>query len=345
MFRVLPLLLILSIAACSKGAKDPATAAQPPAAAGDKQAPGAPPEPVKPLPEKLPDVLARVNGEKVTRGEVEDFVHNLEGRAGGPLPSEQRDRVYRGVLDQIVGYKLLLQEAKARKVVVPDAEIDARVDQLKKQFPSEELFLKTLAERKMTLDQIKSEARKDMSISKLIETEIAPKVAVKPEQVETFYKSNPDQFTQPERVKASHILISFPETADAATKAKAKSKAQQILKEIKAGKDFAALAKQHSQDPGSAPNGGDLGFFQQGQMVGPFNDVAFSLKPGAISNLVETQFGYHIIRVDEKQPAKTVPLEEVRPKLEQYLQNLNRETETQAFVKSLRAKGKVEILV
>jgi len=120
---------------------------------------------------------------------------------------------------------------------------------------------------------------------------------------------------------------------------------QTVLKDVTAGKDFAALAKQHSQDPGSAPNGGDLGFFEQGRMVGPFNDAAFSLKPGATSGLVETPFGYHIIRVVEKQPGRTVPLDEVRPKVEQYLQNLNKETETDAFVKSLRAKGKVEILI
>ena len=109
--------------------------------------------------------------------------------------------------------------------------------------------------------------------------------------------------------------------------------------------DLSALAKQHSQDPGSAPNGGDLGFFQQGQMVGPFNDVAFKLQPGAVSDLVETEFGFHIIKVAEKQPSRTVPLEEVRPKLEEYLERQNREQETDAFVNGLKAKGKIEILI
>jgi peptidyl-prolyl cis-trans isomerase C len=118
-----------------------------------------------------------------------------------------------------------------------------------------------------------------------------------------------------------------------------------VLKDVKGGKDFAALAKQHSQDPGSAVNGGDLGFFQPGQMVGPFNDAAFSLPIGATSDLVETNFGYHIIRVAEKQQGRTVPLEEVRPQVEEYLKNVNREQQTDAFVASLKAKGKVEIFI
>ena len=112
-----------------------------------------------------------------------------------------------------------------------------------------------------------------------------------------------------------------------------------------AGKDFAALAKEHSQDPGSAEKGGDLGFFQQGQMVGPFNDVAFKLAPGTVSDLVETEFGFHIIKVAEKQAARTVPLEEVRPQLEQYLERQNREQQTDAFVNGLKAKGKIDILI
>ena len=338
MSRAIALVFILSVvAACSREAKNTA----PPASTEAATDPAA----AKPLPEKLPDVLARVNGETITLEEVEDFVRNLEGRAGGPMPAEQRPQVYRGVIDQMVGYKLLLQEAKARKVTVLDAEVEARIDEVRKQFPSEDLFMQTLISRNLTLDRMRSDARGEIAISRLIEKEIADKVALKPGQVEDFYKQNPEQFKQPERVRASHILIKFPEDADAAARTQAKTKAQQILKDVKAGKDFGALAKQHSQDPGSAVNGGDLGFFQQGQMVGPFNDAAFSLKPGAVSDLVETQFGYHIIKVAEKQPGRTVPLEEVRPKVEQFLQHQNRESQTDEFVKSLRAKGKVEILV
>jgi len=340
--RVILLIAILVVAACSK---TPAQATTPEGGAQGAAAAPAQPEPAKPVPAQLPDVLARVNGENVTKQEFEEFVQNLEGRAGGPVPAEQRDQVYRGVLDQLVGYKLLLQESKARKVSIPEADVDARLAEIRKQFPSEDVFMQMLIQRRMTLEQIRTDARQDMAIAKLIETEIAEKAAVKPDQVQDFYAKNPDQFKQDERVRASHILIAFPEKADAAAKAQAKAKADQVLQDVKAGKDFAALAKQHSQDPGSAVNGGDLGFFQKGQMVGPFNDVAFTLAPGAVSDVVETQFGYHIIKVAEKQPSRTVPLEEVRPQVEQYLQNQNRNQQTEAFVKSLRSKGKVEILI
>jgi peptidyl-prolyl cis-trans isomerase C len=184
-----------------------------------------------------------------------------------------------------------------------------------------------------------------MAISKMIEAEIAAKIAVKPEQVTDFYAKNPDQFKEGESVRASHILIAVPKGADAAAKAQARAKAEGVLKDVKAGKDFAALAKEHSADPGSAAQGGDLGFFQQGQMVGPFNDAAFSLAPGAISDVVETDFGLHIIKVVEKKPGRTIPLDDVKPQVEQYLQQMNRQEQTEAFVNGLRAKGKIEVLI
>jgi len=336
--RVFPLIVALVVCGCSRTATEAAT----PAKAEASQTAAATP---KPVPAELPDVLAHVNGETVTKSDFDRAVQAVEARAGGPIPPDQRDRVLRGVLDQLIGYKVLAQETKARNIAVPDAEIDARINQIRGQFPNEEAFTAMLAQRKLTLEQVKSDARQDMAISKMIEAEIAAKIAVKPEQVTDFYAKNPDQFKEGESVRASHILIAVPKGADAAAKAQARAKAEGVLKDVKAGKDFAALAKEHSADPGSAAQGGDLGFFQQGQMVGPFNDAAFSLAPGAISDVVETDFGFHIIKVVEKKPGRTIPLDDVKPQVEQYLQQMNRQEQTEAFVNGLRAKGKIEVLI
>ena len=347
--RTLTLLAVVALCACSK---TPAVATEASAAAPSPQSSTTPPaaallgqEPAKPVPAQLPDVLARVNGEAVNKTEFDRAVSALEARNGGPVPAQQRDRVLRQVLDQIVDYKLLIQEGRARKIEATDAEVDARMKEIQTQFPTEDAFKQMLTARKTTLEQVRSDIRQDITVQKLIENAIADKVAVKPEQVTDFYSKNPDQFKQPERVRASHILIMVPKGSDDAAKTAARTKAADILKDVKAGKDFAALAKQHSQDPGSAPKGGDLGFFQQGQMVGPFNDVAFKLTPGQVSDLVETEFGFHIIKVAEKQAARTVPLDEVRPQLEQYLERTNREQQTDAFVNGLKTKGKIEILI
>ena len=118
-----------------------------------------------------------------------------------------------------------------------------------------------------------------------------------------------------------------------------------MLKTIRAGGDFATLARANSTDTGSAQNGGDLGFFPKGQMTPAFEEAAFKTKPGTTSALIETQFGFHIIKVVEKKTARTVPLDEVRPQLTQYIENQNRQRETQAFVAGLRAKSKIEILI
>ena len=303
------------------------------------------PETVKLVPAQLPDVLARVNGEVVTRDEFERAVRGLEGRGGGAVPAEQRDRLYRGVLDQLIGAKLLQQEARARKIAVADAEVDARLDQIRAQFPTAAAFTRMLDERTMTLDELRTDTRHDLAAARLIDAEIGATPAVTAEQVNDFYAKNPTRFTQAARVRASHILLSLAPGADAAAKAAVRAKAEQVLKEVQAGKDFAALARRYSQDPGSAPNGGDLGYFQKGQMVGPFNDAAFGLPVGGTSGLVETQFGFHIIRVVEKHEARAVPLDEVRPQIEQHLRRVVREDRTTEFVKSLRARGTIEILI
>jgi len=329
--RTLVLSIVIAVCVSSAG---PAIAAQTPAAQSSK-----------PVPAQLPDVVARVNGESVTKAEFERAIAAIEARAGAPMPVDQRDRILRTILDQVVSYKLLVQESHTRKVDASDTEVAARIQEIQGQFPNQAAFEQMLTTRHTTIEELRSDMRQDLAVQKLIDDEITPKIAVKPEQLADYYAKNPDQFKQPERVHASHILIGVPRGADAATKAQARAKADQVLQDVKAGKDFATLAKENSQDPGSAPNGGDLGFFQPGQMVGPFNDAAFSLAPGAVSDIVETEFGFHIIKVAEKQPSHTVPLEEVKPQLEQFLLQRNRQEQTDTFVKGLRSKGMIEILI
>jgi peptidyl-prolyl cis-trans isomerase C len=345
--RVLPLIVVIALSACSRSTPAAANTETPASlAAGQTVAAQTPAEtPVKPVPAQLPEVVARVNGEAINKAEFEKAVQTVEANAGGPVPPDQRDRVYRNVLDQMIGYKLLIQETKTRKLAVPDAELDARIGQIRSQFPSEDAFKQTLTQQGVSLDQLRADARNDMLVSNMLQTELASKIAVTPEQLNDFYQKNPGQFQQPERVRASHILIGFPQGADEAAKNQSRAKAAEVLKEVKAGKDFAALAKQHSTDPGSGAQGGDLGFFQQGQMVPAFDKAAFSMKPGQTSDLVETDFGVHIIRVVDRQAARTVPLDEVRPQLQQYLEGQGRQAATQAFVDTLKAKGKIEVFI
>jgi peptidyl-prolyl cis-trans isomerase D len=141
------------------------------------------------------------------------------------------------------------------------------------------------------------------------------KVAVPPADIERAYNNNSEQYTTPEQVRASHILLKTEGKDDAAVKAKA----EDLLKQAKAGSDFADLAKKHSEDEGSAKNGGDLDYFQRGKMVAEFDQAAFAMQPGQVSDLVKTQYGYHIIKLVDRKPATTRTLAEVRQQLNDQL--------------------------
>ena len=332
--------MILVLAACSPNAPEP-----PVNGAAGSEAPGsrpAAPAAARPVPAQLPAVVAYVNGEPISGADLELAVGEIEARAGEPVPAEQRDVVIRGVLDQLIGYRLLLQESLLRRISVPETEVDAGIAELRAQFPSEEAFAEMLELRQMTLAMLRADARQRLQVDAMLESELATRTTVTPEQVAEFYESNLSEFQQGERVRASHILIGFPENADDAAKEQARARALGVLIELNVGKDFAALAKQFSDDPDSGPNGGNLGYFERGQMVGPFEEVAFSLAPAQTSDLVESPFGYHIIRVVDRQAPRTIPLAEARPQVRQFLEDQNRELQTRAFVEVLKAKSKVD---
>jgi peptidyl-prolyl cis-trans isomerase C len=335
------LVALAALVACGRNPAEQTAAAQTPAAAAQKPAePAAPP---KPLPAELPEVLARVNGQPVTKADFDRLVKNVEaGR--GPIPADKRDEVLRSVLDQLITYNVLKQEAAARKLTIPDADVDAQAAQMQKQFPSEAEFNKALAARNATVAQLKADARVDMAINKMMEAELASTTAATDADAQDFYAKNPDKFKQGETVRASHILVEAKEGVDEATRKVARAKIDGILKRAKAGEDFAALAKENSAD-GSAGQGGDLGFFPRGQMVPAFDQAVFALKPGEISDVVTTPFGYHIIKLTEKKEASTIPLETVKPRVLEFLTNQKRQQRVDSFINEVKKRAKIEVLV
>ena len=334
----LALVVVTTSTACNKASKDAPNAAPATTADALKQ------EPPKPMPAELPDVLARVNGQEVKKSDFDLLVRNIE-LSRGPIPTERRDEVLRAALNQLVEYTLLQQEAKNRKVMVSDAEVNERIKQMQGQFPTEEAFKKALSARDMSIDRLRDDARVDMVITRLVEDEVATAQPPTDAECKDYYDKNPDKFKLGEAVRASHILILADDKADEATKKKARAQIEAVNKRVKAGEDFAQLAKEHSQD-GSAAQGGDLDFFGRGRMVPPFEQAAFALKPGEVSDIVTTQFGYHIIKVTERRTESTIPFDDqLQERLRQILTEQKKQEKAASFVASLKQKSKIEVLV
>ena len=360
-FRISAVCFAVAVAslACGKGPGSTARAAAASPVASHEATPAAqasgqpgqpgqaapPAEAVKPVPQQLPAVVARVNGDAISRDEFEDAVHSLEARNGGPVPADRRDQILRSVLDQLVTYHLLEQEAVAKKVVVSDADLNSHLDQIKKQFPDEATFQKALAAQGTTEPKLKDSIKSSLMVTEVLQQEIGPKVSITDKDVSDFYAANKASFAEGEAVRASHILVAVPKGATPQQKAAAKAKAEGLLKQIKAGADFAELARKNSDDPGSAAKGGDLGFFEKGQMVPAFENAAFALKPGQVSGVVESPFGYHIIKLTDRRPPRTPPLSEVSGDIKTFLTSQARQKETTKLVAALRQKSKIEIYI
>ena len=342
-------LLVTVVAACRKPPADDKSSAQPAQQAAPAQkaatTPATPPpaEPPKPMPAELPAVLARVNGEDVARADFDRLIKNMEIGARQQIPAERRDEIFRRSLDQLITYTLLRQESKARKLEVTTAEVDARVADMRKQFTSEGEFRKALKERGMTVERLREDARIDMVITKMMEAEVASLPPATDQEARDFYQKNPDKFQEPESVRASHILIPT-QNADEATKKQIRVQVEAVLKMAKNGTDFGQLVREYSKDS-SAGQGGDLGFFPRGQMVPPFEQAAFTLKVGEISGIVESQFGFHIIKVTDRKAAGPVPFDGVAGQIQQFLTEEKKRLRAEAFVADLKKKARIEVLV
>jgi len=275
--------------------------------------------------------VAWVNGQTVSRADFErELGRSLELPDGASAPTpEQLDALRKTILQGLVDRMLLLQEAKARGITLTEAEVDQRVAKLKADWPAEE-FKALLAQRQQTMDELRADAIAQLTQERLFHDVVYPRVAVTEEEIRADVDAHPERSQEPEQVHAAQIVV------------KELDEAKEIRSQLRNGAKFADLARERSLSA-DAKAGGDLGWFPRGVMPEAFDQVAFSLGAGQISDVVPTDYGFHIFKVLEKRPARKKDLAQVRGEVEQRLLRAKQEQAQTEFVAQLRSKASIRI--
>jgi len=305
-------------------------------------------------PPEADNVAVTVNGVDITESDVEALVQpeldKIAAKAAQLSPEfieQNKKQLRERALEMLIVERLLDEQVKQAKIVITEEEAISRItEKAAAQQPPLSLqeYKKKMEGYGQSFDEYKNNFRKELAYQKLLEPQWADKINVVEDDARKYYSENPKQFEIPEQVRASHILItpdnSDPNADPNEAKAKAKAKAEDLLKQIKEGADFAGLAKAHS-GCASAANGGDLGFFGRGQMVAPFEKAAFELKPGQLSDIVETQYGYHIIKVTDRKDAGGIPFEQTKDDIINRLMQKKQFEFIRKYIQSLKDKADI----
>ena len=288
--------------------------------------------------------VAVVNGSVITRADFDREMTRAKGRlssTGAPVAQAQLSQLEEEVFRQLIARELLYQASQSNGIKVNEAAINEQLAMLKKGFPGEAEFKKTLSQMNLSEGDVKFQFERDMAIQEFIDKQFVQKITVSDKEVRAYYDSNPLFFKQAEQVRASHILVSVDPKKDPSQKVESRKKIEVIQQKLQEGGDFSALAKEYSQCP-SGRKGGDLGYFQRGEMVEPFEQAVFALGPGEVSDIVETKFGYHLIRLDNKKPESVIPFEGIKDRIGRYLKQKKAEKDIVSYVQNLEEKAKIE---
>jgi peptidyl-prolyl cis-trans isomerase C len=296
-----------------------------------------------PVPRELPAVVARVNDETIDRWEVEAAVREITLANLHPLPQAERDELMRAVLDRIIEHHLASQAARTRGVAATEAELDADLQEMRSDQASDRAFADRLATAGISAEQLRHQRRLSLDMAKLVHAVAG--AAVSDAAIDAYYRDNKDRFLLPEAVTASHIMVRVTPEATAGQRGEARRRAAGIRDQILGGADFGRTARDLSEDTGTAQSGGLVGTFRRGQMDPAFEAVAFSIKPGEISDVVETPYGFHIIRVDEHMAGRMQTRDEVRSDIRALPTERAEQEGLSTVIEEARRTAKIEIYI
>jgi len=288
--------------------------------------------------------IARVNDTDLLRQDLDremKLVSLKLARQGRPVNDEQLKRYEGDIRETLVNRTLLLQQAQSMGIDVKENLVAKALDEFKAAFKDEAAYNKALEEMGFSEAMLKEQIKKGLTIKALVDQAVLKKVSVSDQQVRAYYDENPNLFRKPEQVKASHILVQVPQDADEAKQATALATIQGLKTRIDNGENFATLAQQYSDCPSKA-KGGDLGFFNRKQMVPPFSEAAFGLEPGQTSDVVQTRFGYHLIRATEYQAEQTMAFNDVKDAISKRLRQEQEGEKIDAYLEKLKKHADIQ---
>jgi peptidyl-prolyl cis-trans isomerase C len=297
--------------------------------------------------ELFPDpVIATGKGFEIKRSQLDEAINGVRSAAnarGQEVPADKLPLIEKSSFEHLLEVQLLKVKATDADKAKAAIEADKRLEIIKKRAPSEEALQRQLKSMNLNVDTLRNRLVEEATAEQVLRD----KITVTDAQVKKFYDENPSQFEEPEMIRASHILLmtidpkSGAPLSDDLKKAK-KKQADDLLKRAKAGEDFGKLAKQYSEDPGSKESGGEY-TFPRGRMVKEFEAAAFSMQTNQISDIVTTQYGYHIIKMSEKIPAKKLDFAKVTPDIRTYLESQEMEKILPDYAGQLKKEADVKI--
>lgn len=288
-------------------------------------------------------IAIKVGNESMTMGEfnqqLDQRLQRIKQRLK-QLPKSQREKQlqryrqrFKQRMAQQIETQLTLQHfVNQSDITVSDSEVEQQMSQITEQFPDEKTMKQALKKQGQSLDSLRERIRERIKMQKFIEQETGD-IEVSPEEAKQYFEQNRQEFDQPEQVKARHILIKDDTGAE--------EKINELKGRLDQGTDFSELARQESEGP-SAKKGGSLGFITRDRMVKPFSDAAFQLDPGEVSDPVKTQYGWHLIKVDERKDAQSAQYEDVSDTIVQQVRSRKRRQQSQQLIQDL--KSRVEIV-
>jgi peptidyl-prolyl cis-trans isomerase C len=297
-------------------------------------------------------VIVRLLGESITEKQVLMTINQLAARAqqqqqATPQQLQQKDVFYyKDALETLVGGVLLKNEAKEQNISADKAKVEENFLSIKKQFQSDAEFQKALQSQGLNEADVRKSLEDNLIIQLVIEPTLKAVPALTDADIQKFYDENPQYFSEPEQAHAAHIFMRVDRAATPEQKAEVRKKLEGIRADIESKKiTFAEAAAKNSEDKQNAQNGGDLGMLKRGDLLPELENAVFSAKPGMLTPIVETEFGFHVINLLELKPAGKTPLAQVKPNIQQFLEQKAKTEATRKHIEDLKGKTKIETVV